>query len=109
MSILRKEEFVRSTRGHIGGYTLARPAHEISVSSVLEALGGKLYDDEFCGRYAGHLPICTHAVDCSVRSIWQIIQDAVDKALLDITLAQMMETKSNVTLFDAPRRAVEVS
>jgi Rrf2 family protein len=109
MSILRKEGFVKSTRGHIGGYTLARPANEIHIAHVLEGLGGRLYDDEFCGRHTGHLPICTHAVDCSVRSLWQVIQDAVDSALRDLTLGQMLEAKTNVTLFDAPRRVVEVS
>lgn len=108
MGILRKEGFVSSTRGHVGGYTLAHPPREIRVSGVLEALGGKLYDDEFCGKYAGHLPICTHAVDCSVRSLWQVIQKAVDQALNDLTLDQMLEAKTNVTLFaERPRASAE--
>lgn len=108
MSILRKEGYVTSTRGHVGGYLLARPPHEIGVSEVLTALGGKLYDEEFCGRYAGHLPICTHAVDCSVRSLWQIVQDAVDNAIGGLTLAQMMDAKTNVTMFAERPRALEV-
>src|SRR4051794_21206060 len=53
--ILRKEGFIRSTRGHGGGYTLARAPEQIAVGEVLAALGGKLYDEEFCNRHAGQL------------------------------------------------------
>jgi DNA-binding IscR family transcriptional regulator len=39
-------------------------------------------------------------VDCSVRSLWQIIQGAVDNVLDKVTLQDMVatEAKSNVTL-----------
>ncbi len=39
---LRKAELVRSKRGPGGGYSLARPAAEISVADVIEAVGGPL-------------------------------------------------------------------
>ena len=111
LMILRKEGFVRATRGQLGGYTLARPAELIPVGSVLSALGGKLYDEEFCDRHSGNNNICTHAVDCSVRSLWQIIQDAVDQVVDRITIADLLGAPStvgsqpNVTFFDVPRRA----
>ena len=106
LMILRKGGFITSTRGQSGGYTLARPANEISVGDVLEALGGKLYDEEFCGKHKGQLSICTHAVDCSVRSVWQLIQSAVDKVLVPMSLADLIESgnQSNVTLFAKPDR-----
>lgn len=106
LMILRKEGFVSSTRGQAGGYTLARPAKEISVGDVLEALGGKLYDEEFCGKHAGQLSICTHAVDCSVRSLWQLIQGSVDRVLDPLSLADLIESgdRPNVTLFAKPQR-----
>jgi len=113
LMILRKEGFIRATRGQLGGYTLAQPAETIPVGAVLAALGGKLYDDEFCDRHAGQNNICTHAVDCSVRSLWQIIQTAVDQVVDRVTIADLLGarevvtpqgTLSNVTLFDSPRR-----
>src|SRR5688572_3949347 len=64
LTILRKEGFIVSTRGQAGGYVLSRPPEEIVIGAVLEALGGKLYDGDFCNRHAGQLSICTHAVDC---------------------------------------------
>jgi len=107
LMILRKDGFVSSTRGQTGGYTLARPASEINVGEVLNTLGGKLYDDEFCAKHAGQLTICQHAVDCSVKSLWQVIQGAVDHVLRDLTLADMItngDAISNVKFMDSPPR-----
>lgn len=106
LMILRKEGFITSTRGQSGGYTLARKPEEIPVGKVLEALGGKLYDAEFCGKHAGQLSICTHAVDCSVRSLWQVIQESVDKVLDHLTVADLIRSgeRPNVQLFDNPKR-----
>jgi Rrf2 family protein len=105
LMILRKGGFIASTRGHAGGYTLARPADEIKVGEVLEELGGRLYDEEFCGRHAGQNAICTHAVDCSVRSLWQVVQTAVDDVMGRYTITDMLksgtETAANVQFFSA--------
>ena len=107
MMILRKGGFIKSTRGQTGGYTLARPSKDIVLGDVLTALGGKLYDAEFCNKHAGHNSICTHDIDCSVRSVWQVVQTAVDNVIYKITLADLMQHKepaSNVQLFSEPRR-----
>ena len=82
---LRLGGFVASSRGQIGGYTLSRPAGEILVKDVLDFLGGKLFDDEFCNDHSGNANICTHTVDCSIRSLWQMPQSAVDGVLKNIT------------------------
>jgi Rrf2 family protein len=42
LSQLRKSGLVTSIRGASGGYRLARPAHEIEVIEILEALEGAL-------------------------------------------------------------------
>ncbi len=97
MMILRKSGFITSTRGHMGGYSLARRADQIQVGDVLAALGGKLYDDEFCGKHSGTQDICTHAVDCSVRSLWQVVQSAVDNVLDRITLADLLREREEVS------------
>jgi Rrf2 family protein len=109
LMILRREGFITSTRGQAGGYTIARKPEEIIVGDVLEALGGKLYDSAFCEKHAGQLSICTHAVDCSVRSLWQMIQQAVDHVVDTLTVADLLSSgeKSNVTLFGTPRRTHE--
>jgi Rrf2 family protein len=110
LMILRKEGFIVSTRGQSGGYVLAKKPEEIVVGHVLEALGGKLYDGEFCNRHAGQLSICTHAVDCSVRSLWQVVQTAVDNVVNRMTLADLMTEKEtpNVRFESLPRRLTTV-
>ncbi|MFX8766539.1 Rrf2 family transcriptional regulator, partial [Acinetobacter baumannii] len=84
--------FVASTRGQAGGYTLSRPAEEIRIGEALAELGGKLYDDEFCSRHAGHGEVCHHDTDCGVRFLWNRVQDAVDHALEGMTLADLLPT-----------------
>src|ERR1035438_1047102 len=65
---LRKGGFVKAARGKEGGYTLARPAAEIVIGDVMDALGGRLFESDFCDSHAGQAAICTRSVDCSVRS-----------------------------------------
>ena len=84
--VLRMGGFINSTPGLKGGYVLARPANEIGIRPVLKVLGGVLFDQDFCGQHAGSLKLCTNSVDCSARSLWQMIQFTVDQLLDKITL-----------------------
>lgn len=87
---LRLGGFLESERGQIGGYTLSRPPEQIVVADVLASLGGRLYDEEFCTVHSGITSICTNSVDCSVRSLWQVIQLAIDKVLTNLTLRDLL-------------------
>jgi Rrf2 family protein len=95
--VLRLGGFVDSERGHAGGYRLARPAEEIAISEVIEVLGGRLFDDEFCEDHAGLVGSCTHSVDCSIRSLWNHLQKAVDQLLNQITLKDMLGDEPDVS------------
>jgi Rrf2 family protein len=88
--LLRLAGFIRSTRGQKGGYVLARVPESINIGSVLRALDGSLYDDQFCASHTGVQKFCTHSVDCSVKSLWKSVQSAVDNLLDDITLQDMI-------------------
>lgn len=91
--LLRMEGFINSTPGYKGGYVLARPAHEIKIRQVLKALGGLLFDQDFCGVHAGAVKLCTHSVDCSSRSLWKMIQFTVDQLLDKITVGDLVSTE----------------
>lgn len=93
---LRLGGFLASSRGQIGGYTLSRPADEILVKDVLDFLGGKLFDSEFCNDHSGSENICTHSIDCSIRSLWQLLQNAVDGVLKNMTIKDLMSTEETV-------------
>jgi Rrf2 family protein len=90
LRILRRSGFIGSLRGKSGGYSLARPADQIVVGEVLAALGGRLYEADFCDRHSGAEKICTHTVDCSVRSLWQTVQNALDQVLSKMTLGELL-------------------
>ena len=87
--VLRMGGFINSTPGLKGGYVLAKPAKEIGIKEVLKVLGGVLFDSDFCGTHAGALKLCTNSVDCSARSLWQMIQFTVDQLLDKITLHEL--------------------
>jgi Rrf2 family protein len=94
LRILRMGGFIESTRGQIGGYTLARSADKILIGNVLEVLGGRLFETGFCDDHSGVEKICTHTTDCSVRSLWRKIQNAVDQALLNMTLEDLLSQET---------------
>ena len=93
--ILRMSGFVNSTPGYKGGYILALPAKEININRVLKALGGPLFDNDFCGTHSGTLKLCTHSVDCSSRSLWQMIQFTIDRLLDQVSLHDLINSEKN--------------
>jgi Rrf2 family protein len=94
MRVLRQGKFVKSVRGQLGGYTLARTPEDIRVGEVLNVLGGRLFEPGFCDQFAGLKRTCTHDIDCSIRSLWRAVQSAVDFALAGITLQDLLQKES---------------
>lgn len=94
--VLKAGGLIISTRGHKGGYELAMAPEKISVKWALRALGGALYDTSFCQGHSGDRKFCTNSVDCSLRSLWTLVQDKVDHILDRITIADLLgEEKSS--------------
>ncbi len=96
---LRKGGFVKAARGKEGGYTLARPAGEIVIGDVMNALGGRLFETDFCNSHSGQAEICTRSVDCSVRSLWKAVQVAVDQVLHKTTLRDLLQNEEEMNSF----------
>ena len=92
--MLRMEGFINSTPGYKGGYVLASPAKKIVINTVLKALGGALFDSAFCGLHAGSLKLCINSVDCSSRSLWQMVQFTVDQLLDQVTLDDLVNSEN---------------
>ena len=95
---LRMEGFINSTPGYKGGYVLAKPAAEIIINDVLKALGGTLFDQQFCDTHTGLGKLCTNSVDCSTRSLWKMIQYTLDNLLNKLTLKDLMVNEKEVEL-----------
>lgn len=93
MRILRRGGLVTSARGATGGYTLSRPADQVTAGEALTVLGGRLFESGFCERHAGAESFCTHSIDCSLRSLWRALQTAVDQVLTKTTLKDLLCTE----------------
>lgn len=91
--LLRMEGLINSTPGYKGGYILAMPANKININKVLKALGGALFDEEFCSLHSGTLKLCINSVDCSTRSLWQMVQFTIDQYLDKITLYDLVNSE----------------
>jgi Rrf2 family iron-sulfur cluster assembly transcriptional regulator len=103
MRRLRTAGLVQSTRGQSGGYALARPADRINLGEALAALGGRLYEASFCDTHAGVSRLCTHMPDCSIRSVWRMVQRAVDDVLEKITLKDLLVPEREMNDWPVPR------
>ncbi len=94
---LRLGGFIESTRGQTGGYKLAKPADKIFIGEVLASLGGRLFEDDFCADHSGSELICTHSIDCSIRSLWRTIQTLIDGVLGKMTLKDLIGSEVEVS------------
>lgn len=108
LMILRKENFVTSSRGQAGGYTLAKPPDKIVVGDVLNVLGGRLYDDEYCTKHAGLSDSCVHGSGCSLSALWNSVQEAVDAVIYRVTLASLIASESETQTVRLRPRMPEV-
>lgn len=94
MRELRLGRLVRSVRGAVGGYRLARPAHEITVWSALQVLGGEFFPESFCACHPGQRRACVRTGNCSIRALWSALQSALRETLEQITLADLRRDES---------------
>ncbi|MCE1188792.1 MAG: Rrf2 family transcriptional regulator [Ignavibacteria bacterium] len=93
LRILRMGGYIDSSRGAYGGYKLTKPAEDIIIGDVLAQLGGKLFETSFCSDFTGKVTICTHTIDCSIKSLWNSVQHAVDGVLQKTTLKDLIAVK----------------
>src|SRR3712207_1406942 len=82
---LKRADLVTSSRGAHGGYRLARPAEEITMDAVVQALEGTIAPmDCFVSEHAARVT-CSHEPDagraCATKLLWTRVQGGVIRAL----------------------------
>ena len=77
---------LRSSRGVHGGFSLARPAYEINMLEVVEAIEGPLSLTDCTATSAG----CAWSMDCPAASIWVRVQDGMRDTLRRSTLEELV-------------------
>lgn len=80
---MRRAGLVKSIRGSVGGYQLAREPAQISVGQILEAVG------ENITQLPDYALTPTQAEDWVTFSLWQRLQQKLKQALYSITLADL--------------------
>ena len=106
LRVLRRAGYVVALRGQSGGYALARRPENSNVGEALATLGGRIFDAGFCDRHSSATRGCGHNSDCSVRSVWRLVQTAVDGVLGRLSLADLLGAEAAVSV---PRQMGRVS
>ncbi len=90
LGILKRAGLAKSHRGVKGGYTLARPAEQLTLGDVSRALGGFQTSQDICRRYTGNLKTCIHDDDCGIRPVWMGITQYVVGVMDSIPISQIL-------------------
>jgi Rrf2 family iron-sulfur cluster assembly transcriptional regulator len=91
---LKKAGLIRSVRGPKGGFILNRDPSEISVKTILDAVGEPLSPTP-CAD--GNAPPCPRRDQCTVAPVWQEFYQTMERHLSRISLEDILNGRSNGT------------
>jgi Rrf2 family protein len=99
---LRKAGLVDSRRGSRGGYMLARPASEITMAEVVEALEGSIAPIECISEAADGSIVCARESSadhvCPTKLLWTRVRVSIVSTLRETTLADLLVNSAQPTL-----------
>lgn len=76
---------IRSSRGAGGGFALAKPADQINLLEIVEAVEGPIIPN-LC---VGDPGVCERSSTCLVHPVWCRVQSQVKQVLNGVTLAEL--------------------
>ena len=85
---LKGAGLVRSKRGVGGGYVLARPAEEISLSQIVSAVDGPIVAGDFGVPHENGA--CDHEGQCVLLTVWADVGEHMRSHLESFNLADMV-------------------
>jgi Rrf2 family protein len=89
---LKHAGIVAAKRGYTGGFRLNRPAHEITVRQIFQAL------DESCGEATACVSCvlsgdCPFFGSCVFMPLWAQLQDAIDHICRSTTIQKLIDNQ----------------
>ena len=90
LKLLARGGLIVSTRGVNGGYVLSKAPSEINMAAVIVALEGPV---QLTSCVDGDEACCSHSPNCTMKGKWNPVNDAMQKALENVSLAQMIEAR----------------
>ena len=85
-SRLRRQKLVSSIRGPGGGYRLSRPAADVYIAEVVDAVSESL-DTTRCGNKGD----CQNGEKCLTHHLWSDLSDQIHQFLSEISLDDLMK------------------
>ena len=87
LNVLARGGLILSQRGASGGYALSRPAEEIGVADIIQAIEGPIALTACVDGSTAH---CDVEGLCPMRGGWDKVNEAIRQALDQVTLADMV-------------------
>jgi Rrf2 family protein len=92
---LKQANIVTAHPGRNGGYALARPASQITLRQVIDALEGGTFDI-FCEPDIRKDIVCTHFTLCAVRPVWARTKRLLDDYYQSISLDMIVKEEERL-------------
>lgn len=89
---LAKAGILRSQRGAGGGFSLARPADQITILDIIEAIDGKIA----LQRCLTEVPDCERRESCALCSLFEQAQDRLKEVFHRTTLTDLARKQNAV-------------
>ena len=86
---LRRGGLVQTVRGAAGGYSIAKPPHEITVADIIESTEGPVNLSSCALDDSG----CPKSSACATRDVWRYLTDSINSLLQGITLHDVLHNK----------------
>lgn len=88
---LRRHKLIKSIRGVKGGYILGRPADQISIKDVLNAVEKDVFE-VICARMKNsRRGKCKNSGKCVLKDVWQHLKTYIEGYLSSQTIASLLE------------------
>ncbi|MDD3336249.1 MAG: Rrf2 family transcriptional regulator [Eubacteriales bacterium] len=84
---LRRTGLVSTVRGAQGGYQMAKPADQITLLDIVDAMEGPIELSECTSQEH----VCDRSCNCPVRWVWQQVTDSINGELQKIKLSDMLQ------------------
>jgi len=95
---------LEATRGHGGGYRLARPADEITLLEIVRQFDG-VYAEPGC--LLGESHECSDDSPCSAHHAWKQVKERYLEFIRETTIAEIGDTAGTAPEPEARRRVTE--
>lgn len=92
---LRQQALIRSVRGNVGGFRLAKSADDITLLDIVETMQGPLAIIDCLAPNSA----CTKIPTCLARRVWDDVNTSFRNSLQKITLTSILRREPQVSEF----------